>query len=124
MSKHDERRELHWLEDINEAIEKIQTHDEYNKGRGAFDTDEKYRVWVFYHLERVGECVSRLRRDFDYDKKHPEIDWQGTQGMRRHLVHRYWAIDRDAVWNGVEYLPKIKEKVDNLIREKQPPSNV
>lgn len=119
MTKGDDRRELHWLEDIEEAIDKIQSHEQYGKGNDAFQQDEHYRVWVFYHMERVGECVTRLRQDFDYDNKHPEIDWKGTQGMRRHLVHRYWAIDKDAVWKGVEYLPKIKDKVVQLQQERK-----
>jgi len=119
MSKPDVRRELHWLEDIIKAIRKIQTHPQFPLGKEAFELDEHYRIWVFYHLERVGECVSRLRRDFDYDKSYPSVDWQGAQGMRRYLVHRYWAIDMDAVWKGVEYLPKILEKALDIVQEKR-----
>jgi uncharacterized protein with HEPN domain len=121
MTSPDERKELHWLEDINEAIDKIQSHEQHNNCREALESDERYRVWVFYHIERIGECVSRLRRDFDYDKKYPEIDWKGTQAMRRHLVHRYWAADKEEVWKGVKYLPKIREKVDELIKAKLEP---
>ena len=73
-----------------------------------------------HHMERVGECVSRLRQEFDYDNKHPEIDWKGTQGMRRHLVHRYWGIDNDQVWRGVEYLPKIKDKINSVLLKDNP----
>ncbi len=119
MSTPGERKELHWLEDINEAIEKIQTHEQYANGKEALEQDERYRVWVFYHMERVGECASRLRQDFDYDNKHPAIDWKGTVAMRRHLVHRYWGVDKDEVWRGVEYLPKIKEKIDELLKTKE-----
>jgi hypothetical protein len=74
-----DRKELHWLEDINEAIEKIQGHEKYSGGREALETDEHYRVWVFYYIERIGECASQLRKDFAYDTKHPEIDWKGAQ---------------------------------------------
>jgi uncharacterized protein with HEPN domain len=119
MTKSDPRREQQWLEDINEAIDKIQTHEKFDHGKAAFETDEHYQVWVLYHMERIGECVSRLRLDFDYDQKHPEIDWKGTQGMRRRLVHQYWNIDKDRVWEGVEYLPKIKDKVDRVLEEKE-----
>jgi uncharacterized protein with HEPN domain len=114
-----DRKELHWLEDINEAIAKIENHDQRQRGKEALETDEHYRVWVFYHIERIGECASQLRRDLDYDNKYPEIDWKGAQAMRRHLVHRYWNADKDEVWKGVLYLPKIKEKVDELIKEKR-----
>lgn len=119
MSQSDDRQELHWLEDIVEAIEEIQSHPRFNEGKETLNTDKYYRVWVLYHMERIGECASRLRQNFHYDDKHPDIDWKGTQGMRRHLVHRYWGIDNDQVWQGVEYLPKIKEKVNRIIEEKQ-----
>src|ERR1700722_13355503 len=119
MSKADARKELHWLQDMRLAIEKIQTHPLYTRGIEGLDTDEHFRVWVFYHIERIGECASRLRQQFDYDNKYPEIDWPGAVGMRRHLVHWYWNTDNSKVWQGVEYLPKIKEKLDQLIDEKQ-----
>lgn len=83
------RKELYWLEDINEAIDKIESHEQRQHGKEALEADEHYRVWVFYHIERIGACASQLRRDFDYDNKYPEIDWKGAQAIRRYLVHRY-----------------------------------
>jgi len=74
---------------------------------------------VFYYIERVGECASRLRRDFDYDNKYTEIDWHGTVLMRRHLVHVYWKADPDLVWQGVQYLLKVKEKLDVWLEAKE-----
>ena len=119
MTKSDARKELHWLQDMREAIEKIQMHEQHAKGKQALDDDEHYRVWVFYHIERIGECASRLRQQFDYDNKHPEIDWGGTVGMRRNLVHWYWSADNEKVWKGVQYLPRIKEKIDEIIKDKE-----
>jgi uncharacterized protein with HEPN domain len=83
-----DRRELQWLEDIKEAIDKIQGHEQFQHGKAAFLADEHYRIWVFYFIERVGECASQLRRDFDYDNLHSDVDWKGAQAMRRYLVHR------------------------------------
>lgn len=119
MTKSSSRKELHWLEDMLEAIEKIETHERHKDGKDALDQDEHFRVWVLYHLERIGECASRLRQDFDYDDVHPDIDWKGAVGMRRYLVHRYWTIDRDEVWKGILYLPKIRVKLETLIDEKK-----
>lgn len=67
-------------------------------------------------MERIGECASRLRREHGYDAKHPEIDWQGAQAMRRIIVHTYWDTDYAKVWQGIEYLPKIKVKLDELLQ--------
>jgi uncharacterized protein with HEPN domain len=114
----EERKELHWLRDMRAAIGKIEEHPKFAEGQTAFDADEHFRIWVLFHLERIGECASRLRREHDYDAKHPEIDWQGTQAMRRKIVHTYWDTDYGKVWQGVEYLPKITEKLDDLLKVK------
>ncbi len=114
----EERKELHWLKDLHEAIRKIEEHPRFAEGRVAFEADEHFRVWVLFHMERIGECASRLRREHGYDAQYPEINWQGTQAMRRILVHSYWNTDYGKVWQGVEYLPKIKEKIDELLKAK------
>lgn len=119
MTDTDDRKELYRLRDMLEAIEKIQTHPQFDKGRESFDADEHYRVWVLYHMERLGECASVLRRNYNYDQKHPEIQWASTQGMRRILVHTYWHADMDLIWKGVEYLPQMKKKLEELLKAKE-----
>jgi len=39
--------------------------------------------------------------------------------MRRYLVHQYWKADNNKVWEGVEYLPKIKEKAEEILKERK-----
>jgi len=41
------RKELHWLEDLKEAIEKIESHPKYEEGLQALENDEYFRVWFF-----------------------------------------------------------------------------
>ncbi len=72
MTSTGDRKELHWLLDMREAIDKIENHPQYAKGRQAFEQDEFFQVWIFYYMERIGECASHLRREYDYDSKHPE----------------------------------------------------
>jgi uncharacterized protein with HEPN domain len=119
MTAESDRKEWHWVCDMLEAIEKIQTHPEFAKGKEAFNTDEYFQVWVLFHMERLGECASCLRRDHNYDQKHPDIDWASTQGMRRRIVHTYWKTDLELVWKGVEYLPTMKKGLEELLKEKE-----
>lgn len=114
----DERKEWHWLKDARDAIEKIQAHPQFSEGKKRLIL---MSIIVFGSCsipERIGECVSNLRAGFNYDERHPDIDWQGTQGMRRRIVHQYWRTDYELVWKGVEYLPKIKNKIDELLKGK------
>jgi|SRR6185437_5154208 len=119
MTQPDPRKELHWLQDVQEAIEKIQGHPQYAAGKQALYDDEYFRVWVIFYIERIGECASRLRQQFEYDTKYPDLDWPGMVGMRRNLVHWYWNADLEKVWQGVEYLSNNKEKIAQLVEQKK-----
>jgi uncharacterized protein with HEPN domain len=120
VSRAEQRREVQWLEDIHEAIGKIHGHPAFKDGRLAFDHDEHYRVWVFYHIERIGECVSQLRKHFNYDDLHPDVDWKGIVGTRRHLVHWYWGVDNGMIWRSVsnDFGP-LNDKIERLLHQKK-----
>lgn len=67
--------------------------------RPAFDRDEPLQLAVTHLLQVVGEAARRVsaeRRD-----EHPAIPWQAIIGMRHRLVHDYFSIDYDVVWDTV-----------------------
>lgn len=44
--------------------------------------------------------------------ENPDIPWSDIIGMRNVLIHHYFGIDRDAVWNVVERdLPDLKSQI-------------
>lgn len=53
------RRDAARLRDILMAIERITS--ETRAGRATFDTDEKTRVWVIYHLQLIGEAAGAFQ---------------------------------------------------------------
>ena len=98
--------------DILEAIERIQKISV--RGREYFYNDEMAQVWVIHHLQIIGEAVRGISLKFGTGN--PGIPWSGIIGMRNILVHHYFGIDRDAVWNVVENdLPALKEQLLPLI---------
>lgn len=102
------------LEDIKEAIAQIQKYA--TRGRRAFDQDELIRNWFLHHLLLIGEAAKALPHDL-LDKS-PEIPWKQVMGMRDFLVHRYFSIDPDVVWQTVESdLPKRKSAVERLLSD-------
>ncbi len=46
------------LQDILEAIDKIQKHA--SRGREAFETDELLQVWAVHHLQTIGEAANKM----------------------------------------------------------------
>ncbi|MFA6673526.1 MAG: DUF86 domain-containing protein [Methanoculleus sp.] len=100
--------------DILEAIERIQKISV--RGREYFYNDEMAQVWVIHHLQIIGEAVRGISLKFR--TANPDIPWSDIVGMRNVLVHHYFGIDRNAVWNVVEHdLPALKEQLLPLTRD-------
>jgi uncharacterized protein with HEPN domain len=95
-------RDLHWLKDIERAIEKIERHPKYKEGRAAYNEDEYFRDVVYLNVERICEAATHLVREFSYDKKYPDLPWEEMLGMRIVVSHYYWKINDDVIWDTVE----------------------
>ena len=83
------------IEDVWEAIEKI---ERYVSGldHDAFVKDEKTVDSVVRNLEIIGEATNRLPADFK--AKHPQIEWRKIVGLRHRIVHDYFGIDLEIIW--------------------------
>lgn len=102
------------LADILEAIERIAKYA--SQGRETFLTDELVQNWVINHIQIIGEAARALSAGFK--EKHPELPWSEIVGMRNILVHDYFGINLDEVWNVVERdLPEFKHKIEAIMRE-------
>jgi uncharacterized protein with HEPN domain len=83
------------LDDICQSIDKIQ---QYTTGTlfDIFSQDSKSIDAVVRNLEIIGEAANRLPADFK--EKHPEIDWHKIVGLRHRIVHDYFSIDIQIIW--------------------------
>jgi len=110
------RRDLERLEDVLEAIERIQ--DQTKGGREVFDGEPLVQVWVVHHLEIVGEACRALSAELQ--NRHPEVPWGVIIGMRNILVHDYFGINLDEVWAAVERdLPTLRDQVLAILESEQ-----
>ena len=104
------------LNDILEAIQRIEVYSA--QGQEAFERDELIQTWIVHHLQIIGEAANRLSAEFR--ATHEEIPWPQIIAMRNILVHTYFHVDLNEVWNTVERdLPELKGKVKLL---QSPPS--
>lgn len=68
---------------------------------------------IIRSLEIIGEAAKKI--DADFRKKYPEIDWKGMAGTRDKLIHDYFGIDYNLVWDIVVFeLPILKGQIDNI----------
>ncbi len=54
----------------------------------------------------------------EFKVRYSEIPWRQIAGMRDVLVHEYFGVDLDLLWNTVkEDLPKLEERLSKVLRE-------
>jgi uncharacterized protein with HEPN domain len=64
--------------------------------------------------EILGEAAGRVSRDSR--EAHPDIPWSLMIGMRNRLVHEYFRIDLQAVWDTVSNdVPGLTRKIEPLV---------
>ena len=67
------------------------------------------------HLQIIGEAAYALPQELRDQR--PDIPWAEIIGMRHILVHDYFVIDIDIVWDAIQRdLPDLKGKVQVMLR--------
>ena len=89
-----------YLEDILEAIRKIR---EFTSGTSlaALSRDAKTLDAVIRNLEVIGEAVKRLPEQIRGQQ--PDIEWKKIAGLRDILIHEYFGINVEVVWDVIQH---------------------
>lgn len=107
------RSDREFLEDIQEAIRRA---DFYIDGMSfeEFLADLKTQDAVIRTLEVIGEATKRLSSETR--ERHPHVPWKNMAGVRDKLIHDYFGVNFDIVWQIVhDELPAIKAVVGQLL---------
>ena len=97
------------LEDILAAIGKIERYTA-GIGREAFLGDEKTIDAVVRNLEIIGEAARQVPGDFA--AAHPQVPWARIAGLRNRIVHDYFGLDLEIIWQILQVdLPQLKSQL-------------
>ena len=94
---------LHILDEIKN-IENFLADMDFDK----FVDDTKTSKAVERSLEIVGEAAKNLSEEFK--EKNKEIPWRDVAGLRDKIIHHYFDVDYQTIWDIVQKnLPELKE---------------
>lgn len=98
------------LLDIIESIIRIQNYTE-KLSYDDFMKDSMKQDAVIRNFEIIGEAVKIIPEDFK--NKHSEIDWKKITGMRDRLIHFYFGVNWEIVWQTIiDKLPELKKYIE------------
>ena len=85
----------------------------------TFKADDLLQNAVMHQIQIIGEAARKISRQ--YKDSHPEIPWQMIIGMRNRLVHEYFDIIPERVWDVVENsVPELIRLIEPLVPPDEP----
>lgn len=71
-------------------------------------------------MEIIGEAARHVPDDFK--RKHPQIEWREMIGMRDRLIHGYFGVDYEIVWDVVTTkLALLSGEIERMIEDESNP---
>ena len=101
-----------------DAIDRIVSYVE-GMSYESFLADRKTQDAVIRNVEIIGEAASSL--PIDFTQRHEDIPWGDLVGMRNVLVHQYFGILPEVVWDAIKNVPAAR--ADREIVTEQAPAS-
>ncbi|MDM7920816.1 MAG: DUF86 domain-containing protein [Pyrinomonadaceae bacterium] len=101
-----------YLYDILECCQKIET---YLAGitKDDFDRQQLYQDAVVRNIEIIGEAAKCLSEELRNAR--PEVAWKEVMRMRDKVVHHYFRINLDIVWQtAVGDIPSLRSQIEKI----------
>ncbi len=89
---------IEYLSHIMDEINYLKSHTE-RLNRDKFMNDETLQRAFVRSIEIIGEAAKKLPEELK--QKYSNIEWKAIAGMRDRLIHDYFGIDYDIVWDVV-----------------------
>ena len=84
--------------------------------REEFLESETLRRAFVRSLEVIGEAATRVPDDLR--SRYSQVDWRAMAGMRDRLIHRYFGVDYELVWDVVRHkIQELKAHIEEITRD-------
>jgi uncharacterized protein with HEPN domain len=104
-----------YLRDILSTID-LATSFVGNISFEEFQTDTKTTFAVVRALEIIGEATKNIPTSIR--DQYPEVPWKGFAGMRDKLIHAYFGVNLEVVWETLQRdLPQLRPTIEQILRD-------
>lgn len=111
MQDKDQIRLLHMMEAAKEALSFLK-----GKSRQDLDHDRQLVLAIIREVEIIGEAAGKVSEELR--SKYPQIPWLDVVNMRHHLIHVYYDVDLDIVWDtAVKDLPDLIKSLEVILSD-------
>ena len=87
----------------------------------VFLNDEVLSAAVLHHLTVMGEAISRLSPEIR--ERYPEVPWHQIVAVRNRIVHAYFDLDWQILWNAaMDDIPQLHQQITRILESEFPES--
>jgi len=82
--------------------------------RDVFMEDDTLKRAFVRSLEVIGEAVKHVPQQLR--DKYDQVEWRAIAGMRDRLIHEYFGVDYELVWDAaVNQVPQLREEIQQIV---------
>lgn len=116
MKRPDQKLLLDMLQSAQLAVRYLADADQ-----AAFESDPLLQDAVARRLEVLGKAAARVTEQTR--SAYPDLPWREMVGMRNRIVHEYFQVDLEVVWNVVRReLPALIDRIQAIVPALDDPS--